>query len=149
VEQQSAPNEALARMHALVGEWAIEASGGVIGDQVMRGWATFEWFDGGHFLIQRSDADHPDVPSAIAVIGCEDGAGSCEMHTFDPGGIKRVYSMRIEDGVRRVWGDAPGFFQRFTGTFNEDGSAIPGSSEFSEDGTNWRHDFDLLYAKAG
>lgn len=43
--------------------------------------------------------------------------------------------------------DSPGFSQRFTGTFGEDGSALTGFWEKSGDGEAWEHDFDLTYTK--
>jgi hypothetical protein len=35
----------------------------------------------------------------------------------------------------------------FTGTFCDDGSAIQGRGETSNDGSTWEHDFDLTYSK--
>jgi hypothetical protein len=39
------------------------------------------------------------------------------------------------------------FWQRFTGTFSDDGSTINGRWETSSDGVSWDHDFDLRYSK--
>ena len=54
-----------------------------------------------------------------------------------------------EAGVHswRIWRDAPGFNQRFTGTFDDAGTTITGAWEMSEDGTTWSKDFDLVYRK--
>jgi len=51
------------------------------------------------------------------------------------------------DGVWKLWRDAPGFSQRFTGTFSDDGRTIKGRWEKSGDGAQWDHDFDLTYTK--
>jgi hypothetical protein len=56
--------------------------------------------------------------------------------------------MSLRDGVWKLWRDAPGFSQRFTGTFNADGNTITGSIESSRDGAHWEHDFDLTYSRA-
>jgi len=56
-----------------------------------------------------------------------------------------VYEMSFNDGVWKVWREAPGFSQRFTGVLS--GDVITGPWEFSEDGSTWRHDFDLTYTK--
>lgn len=46
-----------------------------------------------------------------------------------------------------MWRAAPGFHQRFTGTFSEDGRTVTGRWEGSRDGTTWTPDFDLTYRK--
>ncbi len=55
--------------------------------------------------------------------------------------------MSLEDGVWKVWRDAPGFFQRFTGRFSEDGRSIEGAWERSADGSDWSLDFEGTYTK--
>jgi hypothetical protein len=143
------PNAALTRMNALVGEWNIEGSHVHFPTTKIRGKTTFEWLDGGFFLVQRSQADHPDVPNSISVIGCDDEADHCTMHYFDSRGVSRNYAMTLSDGVWKMWRDAPGFSQRFTGTFDASGGTISGAWELSKNGSTWEHDFDLLYTKAG
>jgi hypothetical protein len=39
------------------------------------------------------------------------------------------------------------FFQRFTGTFSDDGNIIRGTWETSSDGSTWVRDFDLTYSR--
>jgi hypothetical protein len=58
-----------------------------------------------------------------------------------------VYEMSLRDNVWKLWRDSPGFSQRLTGTFSEDGKTITGRWEKSSDGSNREHDFDLTYAK--
>jgi hypothetical protein len=48
----------------------------------------------------------------------------------------------LEDAVRRIWRAAPGFHQRFGGTFSPDGATITAAWEMPEDGTTWTMDFD-------
>jgi len=55
--------------------------------------------------------------------------------------------MSLSDGVWEIWRDAPGFCQRFTGTFSDDGRAIAGYWDRSRDGSSWERDFDLTYTK--
>lgn len=57
--------------------------------------------------------------------------------------------MSLDTGVWRLWREAPGFHQRFAGTFREDGQTITARWEMSEDGENWRIDFDLTYTRVG
>lgn len=55
--------------------------------------------------------------------------------------------MSLIAGVWKLWRDAPGFYQRFTGNFSTDGQTITARWENSSDGKNWEHDFDLVYTK--
>jgi hypothetical protein len=65
----------------------------------------------------------------------------------DSRSVFRVYQMSLSGGVWKIWRDSPQFYQRFTGTFSDDGNTITGQYEFSSDGTNWATDFDLTYRK--
>jgi hypothetical protein len=56
---------------ALIGTWATEATHPLV-DEVVPGSVTFEWLEGGRFLIQRSRNDHELFPDAICVIGAPD-----------------------------------------------------------------------------
>jgi hypothetical protein len=53
---------------APVGAWATEATHPAV-DAVVPGSTTLEWFEGGHFLVQRSHHDHELFPDSICVIG--------------------------------------------------------------------------------
>jgi len=56
---------ALEPFDALIGTWATEATHPLF-DAVVPGSITFEWFEGGHFLVQRSHNDHELFPDASA-----------------------------------------------------------------------------------
>jgi hypothetical protein len=96
-------------------------------------------------VIQRSHYDHPEIPDAIAITGVTDGQLS--MHYFDSRGVYRVYQVSLSEGVWRFWRDAPGFSQRFTGTFSEDGDSMKGQSELSRDGEAWEDDLAISYRR--
>lgn len=61
--------------------------------------------------------------------------------------VHRVVNMTIGQRIWKLWRDAPGFFQRYAGTFSSNGKRITGAWERSSDGTNWARDFDLVYTK--
>jgi hypothetical protein len=127
----------------LVGEWEMESPqfpGG-------RGRTVFEWLDGRAYLVQRSSVPEP-APTSTWIIGSDEAAESYTALYYDSRGVSRVYRMSFSEGVWRVWRDAPGFFQRFTGTFSTDNRTITGRWALSDDGSQWAHDFDLIYTKA-
>jgi hypothetical protein len=132
-------------LRALAGTWTTEGAHPMLPAAVIRGWAMFEWLDGGRFLIWRSHYDHPEIPDAIAITGVTDGQLS--MHYFDSRGVYRMYSVSMSPGTWRFSRDAPGFSQRFTGTFSDDGSTITGHGQLSRDGASWDDDLALTYRK--
>ncbi len=143
--QSPHPNPALLPLSAFVGAWEWEA---VVGGQpIGRGRTVFEWLEGGAFLIQHSDAEQAEFPNGTTIIGSDDSTETYCMLYFDSRVVSRIYEMSLRDGVWTLWRDAPGFLQRFTGTFSGDGRTIRGRWEKSGDGAQWEHDFDLTYTK--
>jgi hypothetical protein len=131
----------------LVGRWTTEATHPALPGTVVSGQATFEWLEDQQLLIQRSHYDHPEMPDALAVTGIIDGKPS--MHYFDPRGVHRVFAVDITADTWRFWNDAPGFSQRFTGTFSDD-DTINGDVELSrDDGATWAHDLAITYRRIG
>ncbi len=58
------------------------------------------------------------------------------------------HQMSLAAGVWKVWRDAPGFWQRYTGVISADGTSINGAWEYSPDGVDWSHDFTPTYLAA-
>ena len=100
----------------LVGEWTtkVRMPGS---DEVVRGRTTFEWLEGGGYLIQRAVMDDPVFPRGVMVVGPDAGGERVVQHPFD--------SLRL----------------------SADGMTIEGAWEICEDGKTWRHDFELTYMK--
>jgi hypothetical protein len=130
---------------ALIGDWTIEATHRAFPSVVVHGESTFEWLEGGHFLIQRSRNEHPDFPDALAMFGAFDGV--LLMHYYDSRGVYRVYQTSMRDGVWRISRDVPGFAQRFTGTLADDGQTLVGLFELCEDGSTWADDLAITYRR--
>jgi len=130
---------------ALIGTWATEATHPLF-DGVVAGSITFEWLEGGHFLIQRSRNEHELFPDAICVIGPpEDGEGLVSEY-FDSRGVKRTYGISLEDGVLRQWRDDPEFAQRYEATLGPD--AFEGRWQLAETPGEWKDDLKVRYRRA-
>ena len=56
--------------------------------------------------------------------------------------------MSIGDGEWKLWRNGEPFAQRFDATFSDDGNTIVGRWEMSEDGVDYRTDFDLVYRRS-
>lgn len=84
------------QLEPLVGEWATEVR--LPGeDEVVRGSTTFEWLEGGGYLIQRAVMDDPAFPRGVMVIGPDAAGERVVQHYFDSRGVARVYDVSFED----------------------------------------------------
>lgn len=153
---QSTRHPMLQRLDALVGEWEIEVT--IDGQTMASSRTSFRWMDGEPFLIQRSGGgsglQHHDnewvenAPDGMTmVIGPDDTHERYSALYADTRGVFRVYQMSLNDGVWKLWREAPGFSQRFTGRISNDGNTIESTWEASEDGDTWDVDFNLKYRK--
>lgn len=138
-------DDLLAPLRRLAGSWTINATHPAFPATVVTGRAEFEWLEGNRFLLQRSRIDHPEFPDSLIVFGeLDDGLG---LHYFDSRGVHRVYGASLSEGVWRMWRNAPGFSQRFTGTFSEDGDTIEGLWKLSRDDTTWDDDLRVSFRR--
>ena len=90
------PRAKLEPFQALIGEWTIEMTHPMVEDTVVRGRATYEWLEGGRFLIQRAVNEHPDFPDSLCVIGVMEGENDLSMQYFDSRGVHRVYAIGFD-----------------------------------------------------
>src|SRR5262245_21543061 len=153
---------ALAQLNRLVGTWTIDVTHPAFPGVVAHGTADVEWLKGERFLIHRARNDHPDFPDSVSIIvmtgrdrienqSNRDPPGATQsslcMHYFDSRGVSRVYDASIDDKGWWLWRDAPGFSQRFTGTFVDGGETIDGHWQLCEDSVNWNNDLQITYRR--
>jgi hypothetical protein len=141
------PNPALEPLRALVGTWSTVGTHPLVPGTTFHGRTTFEWIEGGAFLLMRSRIDEPGIPSGIAVFGTDDTTGECSMLYFDERGVSRRYEVSLREREWKWWRDAPGLSQRFTGAISADGRTIVGRGELSRDGASWEPDLQLTYTR--
>jgi hypothetical protein len=134
----------LAPFAVLLGEWSTEATHPQV-DDVVRGSATFEWLEGGHFLIQRSQHDHELFPDSLWVIGAPEIGDGLVMEGFDSRGVRRTYGVSVEDGVWRMWRNHPGFDQRFSAKLGQD--IVEGLWQLAETPGDWQDDLKVTYGR--
>lgn len=135
-------NPALRPLTPLIGEWRVE----VPQFPGRHGRATVEWLHDGTHLRFHTVAPDP-APTATLIIGRDELGQEFTILYYDNRGVSRVYRMTFADGAWRMWRDAPGFRQRFSGRLGADAASIRGAWEKSTDGSTWEHDFDLLYTR--
>ena len=129
---------------ALIGTWATEATHPQL-EGVVPGSVTFEWLDGGRFLIQRSLHESDVVPNSISLIGPPEDGDGLVMEYFDSRGVRRTYRTSLEDGVWRWWRDVLNFAQRFSAVLAPDG--FEGHGELARTPGDWGGDLDISYRR--
>ena len=128
----------------LIGTWTTEATHPQF-DGTVRGTTTFEWLDGGHFIIERSHNDHELFPDAISVIGAPEAGDGLVMEYFDSRGVRRTYEVSLENGVLRIWRDDPDFAQRFAATLRRD--CFEGQWLLARSQGDWQDDLKVSYRR--
>jgi hypothetical protein len=106
--------------------------------------------------------NHPDFPHSISIIGYTerdraentwrtDPANADKqqlcMHYFDSRGVFRVYQVSVDQKSWKLWRDAPGFSQRFSGTFSDGGESIVGRWQLSQEEGRWDDDLQITYRR--
>jgi hypothetical protein len=129
---------------ALIGAWSTESTHPMV-DEVVTGSATFEWLEGGHFLVMRSHQDHALFPDAIHIIGRPEPGDGLVMEYFDSRGVRRTYKVSLEDGVMRWWRDHPGFDQRSSARLGRDTFEL--AHQLAQTPGDWRDDLRTTYRR--
>ena len=135
---------ALEPFDALIGTWTTEATHPMV-DAVVPGSITFEWLEGGHFVVQRSHNDHELFPDAISVIGAPETGEGLVMEYFDSRGVRRTYGISLDDGVLRMSREHPGFDQRFSARLGPD--VFEGLHQLAETPGDWKDDLKVIYRR--
>jgi hypothetical protein len=147
--EASIPNPALKPLSVLVGEWNTVGTHPYVPGTTFHGRTSFEWLEGGAFLIMHSEIDEPGIPSGIAIFGSDDSTKEYYMLYFDERGVSRKYEVTLDNNIWKWWRNDPKFSQRFTGTIVDDGRTIISKGELSRDGKSWEKDLELTYTRVG
>jgi hypothetical protein len=149
------PEQILELLDRLVGTWRTVATHPAVPGVIIQGIVHVSWLEGFKFLLHRASCDHPDFPNSLSVIGFtdRDRAGGDEadarltQHYYDSRGVFREYTASIDEQAWRFSRIAPGFSQRFTGTFEDNYNTIVGISELCTDDVTWNRDLAITYQR--
>jgi hypothetical protein len=146
-QEAAIPNPALNPFSVLIGEWDTIGTHPFFPNTIFHGHTSFQWLEGGAFVVMYSEIDEPGIPSGIAIFGSDDSTEEYFMLYFDERGVSRKHEVTLRDNIWKWWRNAPGFSQRFTGTIVDGGRTIIGEGELSKDGLSWEADLKLTYKR--
>lgn len=113
---------------------------------------TFEWLDGGHFLVHRLDGRFGRQPAACIEIMGKNDAGLFAQTFYNDGNVN---TWRIEEQgkvliMRGEWpsGSAEPFKVRYSMSFVDAGNTLEGKWEQSRDGEIWHTFLEARATKA-
>jgi hypothetical protein len=114
---------------------------------------TFEWLEGGQFLIHRLDGHFGgQVAACVEVLGKRED-GQLIAHSFYNDGKRNDWAIK-EDGPTLVWsgvwskGPEDSLHVRYTVRFEDVGNTLVGKWEQSRDGQTWQVFLDARGTKA-
>lgn len=123
--EQPKPNSDLKGLEKLVGTW--KQSGGISGE------ITYEWMEGGFFLIQRVDLDQDghkikgmEIIGHLQLFG-EEPSKDIKSRFYGSGGETFDYVYEVEGDTLTIWGGERGSPAYYKGQFSKDGNTLTGS----------------------
>ena len=130
--QAPTPSPDLQRLDRLVGTWTV--TGGT------EGTITYEWMEGGFFLLQHIDMESDGRPiKGMEVIGhlqpfMEEPSEDIWSRFYGSGGETFDYVYEVEGDTLTIWGGGRGSPAYYTGTFNADSTVCTGAWVYPDGG---------------
>ena len=124
-QQPPTPNPDLRGLERLVGTWNV--SGGA------QGQVSYEWMEGGFFLIQHVELEqYGQTSKGIEIIGHERQFGAepsadIKSRFYDNLGNTLDYVYELDGDTLTIWGGEKGSPAYYKGHFSEDGNTITGA----------------------
>jgi hypothetical protein len=121
----STPDPDLEGLNKLVGTWNV--TGGA------QGQVTYEWMEGGFFLIQYVDLEQDGQRhKGIEIIGHEQTFGAppsedIKSRYYDSNGATLDYVYEVEGDTLTIWGGERGSPANYQGRFSDDGTTCSGA----------------------
>ena len=145
------PNHALKAFEVLIGEWKSTGSHPLVPDTTLYGHASFQWIEGGAFLIMHAEVEAEKFPNGIAIFSSDDASGEYFMLYFDERNVSRKYDVSFDvtsdNYILKWWRNTPEFSQRYEWTISKDGQTIISKGKLSKDGGDWGKDLEQTFTR--
>ena len=114
------PNPDLKKLNRLIGKWKVSGPD-------IDGEATFEWMEGGFFMIQRFEFTYGGGKiKGIEYTGFDEDTQTLRSHMMDIRGSNFTYTWDIEGDTLWYWFGDKGSQTFSRGTFSADGNTVTG-----------------------
>lgn len=129
-QQAAHPSPDLKSLDRLVGKWKITDPSGKSG---VNGHVTYEWMEGGFFLLQRVDLEHGGRKiKGLEIIGHEHPFGGQQgkdirSRFYDTNGNTLDYVYELSKDTLTIWGGEKGSPAYFKCKFSDDGDTCAGA----------------------
>lgn len=127
---EKTPLSDLKSLDRLVGTWAVSDPSGA---GAIDGEVTYEWLDGGFFLMQQFDFVHSgrkikgiEIIGHLQLFGEEPGR-DIQSRIYDSAGNTFDYVYEIDGDTLTIWGGERGSPAFYRGTFSADGNTNSGA----------------------
>jgi len=150
------PAPGLEALLPLVGKWHTEGAQleGPLGPAAsFVAVETFEWLDGGHFLVHQLDGRFGQQPAAcIEIMGIKPN-GHIYAQSFYNDGNSNTWQVEAKGSnlvLSGEWaaGGGPSFHVRYVMSFTDAGNTLEGQWEQSRDGRIWKPFLDARSTRA-
>lgn len=124
------PNPALKKLNHLLGDWKQAGA--------WEGTASYEWMDGGFFMIQRFTGNTPDGHyEGIEYICFDEDTQTLRSHLMDTNGSNFTYTYEINDDdpenvTATIWFGEKGSDNFLSGKMSKDGNTLTGRWQWPE-----------------
>lgn len=137
IEAEKIPPSDLKRLDRLVGTWTVSDPSG---NGAIAGKVTYQWLDGGFFLMQQFDFIHSGREiKGIEIIGHlqrfgEELGKDIQSRIYDSAGNTFDYVYEVAGDTLTIWGGEPGSPAFYKGTFSADGNTNSGAWVYPDGG---------------
>jgi hypothetical protein len=136
-------NTILKSLDRLVGTWKASDPSGAEG---VKGQVTFEWMEGGNFLMQHVNLGEA---KGIEIIGYDEKSKSLKSHYFEGSTGKHLeYTYQLENDTLTVSIDMPQAKGQFIGKFNDDNNAYTGRWDWTQEGKKMGYEAKMTKTKS-
>src|SRR5687767_2238480 len=102
INKAAVSNPKLDALKILIGEWKTEGTHPLVPGTIFHGRTSFEWIEGGAYLMMRSKMDEKEIPDGMAIFGSDDSTKEFYMLYFDERKVSRRYDVTT-DGQSITW----------------------------------------------
>ena len=144
---QQRPGREHRRLEIFIGRWNTEGitrATESIPSVRVNGTDTYEWLEGGFFLIHHVDVNMGDDKiRAIEIVGYDDHIKKYPMNFFDSLGNSGTYMASVENGIWKFSGNS----ERATVQFSDDGNTMTALWEQQMENSKWQPWMDMKLKK--